>query len=88
MVNDPDLKRRFGIELEALKDQPFILQTDAVTAWSLMSQLQLALRHPKNTGPTADMARKTARKIIDTLAPPGTALREVAEMGWDRKYDS
>lgn len=88
LVDDPELKKRFGAELEALKDRPFRLETDAITAWSLMSQLQLALRHPKNTGPTADMARKTAQKIIDILAPPGTALRQVAEMGWDKKYDS
>jgi len=87
-AEDSELKRRFGEELEALKHVPFTLQTDAITAWSLMSQIQLALRHPKNIGPTADLARKTAQRIIDTLAPPGTALREVAEMGWDKTYDS
>lgn len=86
-ADDPELKRRFGEELAALKDVPFTLQTDAITAWSLMSQLQLALRHPENTGPTADMARDTAQKMIEVLAPPGTALREVAEMGWDKDYD-
>lgn len=78
----------FSAEFQALEGRPFLLETDAVTAWAIMAQIQLALRHPQNKGGTAKIARKVAKDIIDTLAPPGTALREVADRGWDPKYDT
>lgn len=88
LIDDPELKKQFAAEFMELNGRPFILQTDALTAWCILSHLQLALRHPDNTGPTAQTAREVAEQIIATLTEPGTALRQVAEMGWDARYDS
>jgi hypothetical protein len=82
------LFKRFSDEFKALEGKPFILETTAVHAWAIMTHIQLALRHPKNKGPTAAMAKEIAQKMIEVLAPPGTALREVADRGWNPKYDS
>jgi hypothetical protein len=85
---DRGLFERFGEEFKALKGKPFILETTALHAWLIMAQLQLALRHPQNKGPSSNMVREICNKIIEVVAPPGTALREVADRGWDTKYDN
>lgn len=87
-VDDSELMKRFTAECAEIKDQPFILETDIITAWALLAQIQLALRHPKNTGSASKIAVKIAHEIIDKVAPPGTARREVAEMGWNKQYDT
>jgi len=51
-----------------------------------ISQLQLALRHPMNTGPSADVTRAMItdlRKQIGDLP----AVQEVISRGFDPKYD-
>lgn len=78
---------RFAAEFRALKGRPFILETDVVTAWIIIGQVQLALRHPKNTGPTAEIARRAIEHMIQVVAPEGTVLRDVAEKGWNSDYD-
>ncbi len=85
---DRALLARFTEEFKGLVDKPFILETTAVHAWALMSHLQLALRHPQNVGATSKIAREVAERIIDTLAPRGSALRSVAERGWNPDYDT
>lgn len=55
-------------------------------AWVLFSQLHLALRHPGNKGPSAEIARKLAHRIQEKVAPSG-AMAEVAKMGWREEYD-
>jgi hypothetical protein len=82
-----DLKEKFSKEFRALEGRPFILETDAVTAWAILTHLQLALRHPANKGPTSVVVRRVAQDLVDTLAPPGSALREVADKGWDKAFD-
>ncbi|MDD5701383.1 MAG: hypothetical protein PHU23_04955 [Dehalococcoidales bacterium] len=83
-----ELLKNFTQEFEVLEGVPFLLETTALHAWSIMSHLQLALRHPLNIGPTSKIARQVADRIIETLAPPGSALRAVADRGWDPHYDS
>jgi hypothetical protein len=85
---EKELFRKFSEEFLQLAGKPFILETTAVHAWAIMSHLQLALRHPQNRGGTSRVAREVAEHIIDTLAPRGSALRAVAERGWDENYDS
>jgi hypothetical protein len=86
-VDETELYTRFRSEFEALKDKRITIETTALSAWVFVSQVQLALRHPKNTGPSTKIARALAEKIIEQVAPPGTALREVAERGWNPNYD-
>lgn len=50
--------------------------------WVVLAQLQLALRHPKNTNVTADLARDFALRIQAIVAPPGSPLGDLAEAGW------
>ena len=85
---ETELLRRFTEEFKLLQGVPFLLETTALHAWALMSHLQLALRHPKNIGPTSQIARQVADRIIETLAPPGSALRTVAERGWNPHFDA
>lgn len=56
---------------------------DRRTAWALLAQLQLALRHPNNTGQVAELAEAFARSLQERLGLTG-ALAAVAEQGWDR----
>jgi hypothetical protein len=75
-------------ELEELRDdpQPVMLEMDKVTAWCLLSNLQLALRHPGNKGPSSQIARNVAMNIQAAICPePESALARVAEQGWDER---
>lgn len=87
-MDEKQLFEQFTEEFKLLEGVPFVLDTTAMHAWAIMSHLQLALRHPKNNGPTAEIARQVANQIIETLAPPGSALREVAERGWNPHFDA
>lgn len=79
---DKELFARFREEFKGLEGKPFLLETTALHAWAIMCHLQLALRHPENKGPMSEIARQVAEAIINTIAPPRSALREVAKRGW------
>jgi len=77
-----------NIELEALRDdpQPVALTIGKVAAWVLLGQLQLALRHPENNGPSSEIARQIAMSIQEAICPdPDSALARVAELGWEKR---
>ena len=88
-MNDSDLLRRFTEEFTRLNDNPEVLSLGMtrMEMWCIFCQLQLAFRHPENTGLTRQLAEKTARRLQAIAAPSG-ALAEVAEMGWDPQYDA
>lgn len=50
-------------------------------AWILLAQLQLALRHEKNVGPSADRMRAIALWIESQVATTD-ALQTLAQWGW------
>ena len=84
MYNEDEIKSAL---METLKsDETVDLRFEKRQLWMVFSHLQLALRHPGAKGPTSEMVRELAKMIEDILAPSG-ALRELAEMGWDPKYD-
>lgn len=66
---------------------PLALSLTCCEAFVLVTQLQLALRHPGNTGAPAVVARA----IVDGLIPPLTqsrpALAAIIEAGWDASAD-
>jgi len=87
-IDDAAIERQFQDEFRALaaRVDRFTLSIRPVDAWILLSQLQLALRHPKNTGPSSEAAKQIARRLQSIVAPHG-ALAAVAERGWDASYD-
>ncbi len=60
---------------------------DPTTAMALLGHLQLALAHPRNTGPSSQRMRELARKIESRLAELGPATARLCAMGWDRRFD-
>lgn len=82
-----DLKNAFAAEFAQLRDHPpIVLEIGAVEAWVLLAQLQLACRHPQNTGPSRQIAARIARQLQEAIASGG-ALAIVAEMGWQQAFD-
>jgi hypothetical protein len=86
--SDDPLFEQFSEEFRALclDPQPIELLLSKLQAWALFSELQLALRHPENNGPSAEIARHFAEQIQKKVATT-PALAEVAKRGWDTKYD-
>jgi hypothetical protein len=83
-----DLEAQFVAEFAALTDRTEVLslQISPLDAWILLSQIQLALRHPQNTGPSAGRARRIASELQGLVATSG-ALAIVARRGWHKEFD-
>jgi hypothetical protein len=83
-----DLEAAFVAEFERLTKatQRLALSMTPLEAWCLLCHVQLACRHPENTGPTRDIAIKIARQFQQRIAPDG-ALAIVAEQGWHQEFD-
>lgn len=60
---------------------PIIIQMCGLEALIILSQLQLALRHPDNTSETAIIARKFAKEIAKHIGITAS-LRKLIELGW------
>lgn len=85
----PEWDARFRHDLEAVlldKSEILELKLNRLDAWMLMSGIQLALRHPKNTGPTSVVLRSIAERLIAMVATTPT-LRELATAGFDPDFD-
>lgn len=87
-MSDDELERQFSAEFAALssRTQAIYLELSPLDVWIILSQLQLALRHPENVGESAAKARQIARQLQAFVAPDG-ALAIVAERGWNPQYD-
>lgn len=87
-MSDDELEAQFVAEFKALAErkQNVCLEMKPLDAWIILSQLQLALRHPQNTGEAAQRARHIAHQLQAIVAPDG-ALAIVALRGWDSRYD-
>lgn len=87
-MNETELLRAFAEEFKELcaSERRVELELTPLEAWALMSNLQLALRHPNNVGPTARTAKGVAERLQGIVAPDGV-LAEVARRGWNVRYD-
>lgn len=56
-------------------------------AFILVSQLQLALRHPENTSASATIARQMAENLTQALCAYIPEAKELIDMGWNPAYD-
>ena len=83
-----DLEAAFVAEFEELAQRThrLVLSVTPLEAWALLCQVQLACRHPENTGPTRAIAVRIARQFQSQIAPDG-ALAIVAERGWSKEFD-
>lgn len=46
---------------------PFVLEVDVVTATVIVGEIELALRHPDNTGRSSEIAWRVALDLIEAL---------------------
>jgi hypothetical protein len=83
-----DLEAAFAAEFRELVERThrLVLSLTPLEAWALLSQVQLACRHPENTGPTRAIAVQIARQFQRQIAGEG-ALARVAEEGWHTEFD-
>jgi len=65
---------------------PMMLQVRSDQAIMLLTLLQLALRHPKNNGASADFGRELGLTIQKHISINPTIAR-VCERGWDPDFD-
>jgi hypothetical protein len=81
------LLERFEVEMAQLIEMPPVAFDMSPAGWYfLLGQLQLALRHPENTGPTSEKTRAFCMRLIHEL-PLGYGTREIAHMGFDPQHD-
>lgn len=88
MDDEDELFRRFRDEFAAISadmaSQPFELSP--LEAWTVLSNIQQALRHEANVGPPAEVARGVAQRL-EAMFASQAALAEVARRGWNPEYD-
>lgn len=67
----------------------FFVELDLVTAIQMIGSLQLALRHPSNTGPAAATTRQIIELMVARLREDGfTAHARLADLGNKQEYDA
>lgn len=77
----------FKQEFAKLPEKPKVtIRLFQIHAWVLLSQLQLALRHPKNTGKSSKIARDIAHQLQSLIATT-PALAAIAEAGYHPELD-
>lgn len=69
------------------KAEPITLKLGADAGFFLLCQLQLALRHPANTGPTAQIIKNFALELQQRLVMQCPEAEEVIEKGWHPAFD-
>ncbi|MGG6295243.1 hypothetical protein ACQ4M4_12710 [Leptolyngbya sp. AN02str] len=67
--------------------EPIEMVITPFRAYVLVAHLQLALRHPGNTGASADVARDMAQRLQARLGQIHPLLSETIEQGWHPEFD-
>jgi hypothetical protein len=65
----------------------FNLELEASDVLSIVSQLQLALRHPGNTGPSTEITRSFIHAVIETGFEHCPETQKLIRMGFEPKHD-
>jgi len=82
----PNLKLK--PETEAAMRCPFILNTNVLTALTMLGALQLALRHPRFKGtPSGQEMTNVARDIQRVLEQAIPECKFLMEAGWNERFD-
>lgn len=75
--------QQFNVSSESLGP----IDMDFITAICIIAQIQLATRHPKNTGGSRGIAEKFARTLRDMVIAIAPENALILEMGWDSNFD-
>ena len=69
------------------QNRPVIIETDLTTSLALIGNIQLALRHPANNGPSSKLAEGLVVGLIETIDPDHGDVYELLMMGFDERFD-
>jgi hypothetical protein len=88
-MNDEELEAQFIAEFKALAERTDLIHIalTPIQIWTLIGQVQLAIRHPENTGPSRQTAEHIVRQLAAIVAPSGT-LAALVEQGWGQRHDA
>jgi len=88
-MNESDMEAVVLSETERLvrEDWRFPFELDATGVLCLVAQLQLATRHPRNTGTSADWARGFVAGLVRQVEEISPSLAESLRLGDDPQYD-
>lgn len=73
--------------LDKLRATPVVIEVDGLTAMILLGNIQLALRHKSNTGPSAEIVKEFGELLQNKLRGIDAVADLTMEMGWDPEYD-
>lgn len=68
-------------------DAPVLLELDVASAICIISNIQLARRHPANNGQAGMLAERVARILQEKIGEKFPEVEHMLELGWDEKYD-
>lgn len=88
-MTDQETFQRFCDLLQGLvakKHQETIIM-DAPSCTQLIATIQLALRHPGNNGPTAQLMEQLTRNLIRRLDRAAPGLGAILEYGFNPEHD-
>ena len=86
MKHTPTFEDRALIDMASQQNGNVILDLSMPEAWIAFGMLQLALRHPAIPATTKRATAQITRRLQALIATT-PALEELAERGWDPKYD-
>lgn len=79
---------RDGLLAFARQHHPLVtLELTHIQVFTVISQMQLALRHPGNDGASEATSRDMLQKMIDKIAPDDGPLRALLIAGFDPSQD-
>ena len=74
-------------ELMATADDQITVALTKIEAWTIMCEIQVALRHPKNQDTMIAQMVKSVAINLQSQVSDSPALAQMAEMGWNPEYD-
>lgn len=72
---------------EEYKDIEINCVFDIPTLLCIISQVQLATRHPDNNGPVMQIAVQACKKLQGVIKDSVPEINELIEKGWEAKFD-
>jgi hypothetical protein len=67
--------------------QIIFIEMDVLTAICVLGNIQLATRHPANTGPSVGYAVRWGRELQEKIVEKIPEQSAIMEMGWDPNFD-